>query len=110
MVVMHSNNSDFEAKIILERLQQHFKPHTPARYAILIVDDPFERSYNFFFNIYRPPQLPHSIPLRRITIYDLEFLEAIVGKIRQKYGFTFIFRNFKQQRWPSNFQLISKKG
>lgn len=110
MVVMHSNNSDFEAKIIIERLHQYFKPHTLARYTILIVDDPFEHSYNFFFNIYRTPQLPHSIPLRRIKIYDLEFLEAVVVKIRQNYGFTFIFRNFKRQRWPSNFQLISKKG
>ncbi|WP_281165654.1 hypothetical protein [Liquorilactobacillus sicerae] len=109
MVATHLNNSDFEAQIIKQRLKSYFTPHVKARYEILVVDDAFAHSYNFFFNIYRPSKLPHSIPLRRITLYHLEFLEDIVTNIQTEYKFSFVFRNFGKQRWPSNFVLIAKQ-
>ncbi|KRM89529.1 hypothetical protein [Liquorilactobacillus vini] len=109
MEATHLNNSDFEAQIIKQRLKLYFTPYIKARYEILVVNDIFAHSYNFFFNIYRPLKLPHSIPLRRITFYRLEFLENVVANIRTEYKFSFVFRNFGKQRWPSNFTLISKQ-
>ncbi|KRM91083.1 hypothetical protein FC80_GL001079 [Liquorilactobacillus cacaonum DSM 21116] len=106
---IHSNNAKKEADYIFEQTKKHFKPHVRARYYILVVNDRFDSSYNFFFNIFKPRQLSRSIPMRRLMNQTLEYLEEVIGFLRQKTTLTFIFILFEDQRWPSNNKLISNK-
>ncbi|AUJ32079.1 MAG: acetyl-CoA carboxylase [Liquorilactobacillus nagelii] len=109
MAEMPSNNQAIkETYLISQRITQHFHPHTKARYQILVVNNRFDQVFNFFFELQRSSQLPHSFPLHQVTYYDLAFLEKIIQLLQAEYGFTFTFRNFTGLFWPSTQQKISK--
>ncbi|MFT8606515.1 MAG: acetyl-CoA carboxylase [Liquorilactobacillus ghanensis] len=110
MVAIPLNNSQKshnEARLISRRITQYFKPHIKARYQILVVNNKFDQTFNFFFELQQPPQLPHSFPLHRVTHYDLAYLEEIIKQLQSEYGFTFTFRNFTGLFWPNAQQAIS---
>ncbi|MFT8373544.1 MAG: hypothetical protein ABF620_06625 [Liquorilactobacillus satsumensis] len=106
-MVTHLNSPQKEAALIVERLQKYFKPYVQARYTILVVNNTYGHSYNFFFNVLRPQQLTRSIPLRRITTYHLEYLEELIKYIHSLTALTITFKKFGTARWPSNLKRIT---
>ncbi|WP_427022399.1 hypothetical protein [Pediococcus acidilactici] len=77
-----------DARVILQRIQRYFKKIPNTYYAINIVDDRFDDCYNFFFIVHKKNSRPHSIPLRRVTPYDLESLKEVVREVRKVYQLT----------------------
>ncbi|MFT8836846.1 hypothetical protein [Liquorilactobacillus satsumensis] len=95
-----------QASIIFERIQKYFKPHIPARYQIQVVNNKFDKKYNFFFVVSKPKRMTRSIPLRTIREQDLVYLEAIVTELKKLIKLTIKFIGFDDQRWESNGKLI----
>lgn len=95
------------ARIILKRLAQYFKrvPHT--EYCIVIVDDSFDRSFNFFIDIKRRQFRQRSIPLHSVTNYSLDNLEQVLHIIRASTNLPIHFRNFQGRSWPISGHRIS---
>ncbi|MDD9323924.1 hypothetical protein [Pediococcus acidilactici] len=90
-----------DARVILQRIQRYFKKIPNTYYAINIVDDRFDDCYNFFFVVHKKNSRPHSIPLRRVTPYDLESLKEVVREVRKVYQLTIKYTGFttEQIRW-----------
>ena len=98
-----------QADIINERANKYFIPNIRARYQINIVNDRFDKRYNFFFLKGRPNHFTRSLPLRTLQDeeYDIEYLEAIYRELKKQTNFTIKFICFEGQRWHSNNKLIS---
>ncbi|WP_010077755.1 hypothetical protein [Liquorilactobacillus mali] len=109
MEEIHLNNSVQEAHYILKQVKKYFKPGIKARYYILVVNDRFDHTFNFFFNIFKPKHFSRSIPLHRIKCYSLDYLENLIKELQQETQLTINFVLFENQRWPSTNQLISYK-
>lgn len=95
------------AEIVVKGAMKHFKrlPHTI--YRLMIVPNPYDHSYNFFFEYARPHHRTRSIPLHTIYNDDLANLEEVVRAIRQINGLPIHFRNFKPgSRWPKSGHRI----
>lgn len=106
MVVIVMNN---DVRLINERLEALFKPKFATRYGLVVVNDPYERSYNVFFNSQRAGQRLKSTPLHRITDYKLESLELIIRELQKKTQLTIQFVGFTKQRWPQSQRIIQYK-
>ncbi|ANK59793.1 hypothetical protein [Loigolactobacillus backii] len=98
-----------EAKLIFERATKLFKRISRTRYWITIVDDKFDKQYNFFFNSQRKNESSRSIPLHTIDNYDLGYLEDIITSLQKLTQLTIKYTGFEQQVWPKK-QAIIKKG
>lgn len=107
MEEIHLNNSVQEAQYVLKQVNKYFKPGIRARYYILVVNDRFDHTFNFFFNVFKSRQFSRSIPLHRIKHYNLEYLEHIVKNLQKETQLTINFVLFENQRWPSTNKLIS---
>lgn len=97
------------AKIITERLGMMFKPKPHTRYTISAVDDPYDQTYNFFFESQKAYKRLKSTPIHTMENHDIEAFEYVINAIRKQYGFTIEFYGFAGQRWPSTFKLIERK-
>lgn len=100
-------NADVE--IILGRIEEHFKRVPNTRYVINVVNDKFDKTYNFFFFIGKKGKQPHSVPLHTVKKYDLEYLEKIIIELQKHYQLTLDYTGFTNQRWPNSWQIIQKK-
>ncbi len=98
-----------EADLILERIEPLFKrlPHT--QYRINIVDNIYDKEYNFFFITLPKGKRQHSIPLHTIKVHDLGYLEEVVNAIQKKIQLTIIYTGFTGQVWPVSQREIQKK-
>ncbi len=104
MIMETANDS---TKIIVQRLQSHFKrlPHT--RYCMVVVNNGYDRQYNFFIEISHRQRCTRSIPLHSITDYSLVNLERVIQQIHHQNQLPIHFCGFDdQQRWPASGRLI----
>ncbi|MFT8584648.1 hypothetical protein [Liquorilactobacillus hordei] len=97
-----------QADIINERVEKYFIPNIKARYQINIVNDRFDKQYNFFFLKGKPNHFTRSLPLRTLQgdEYDIEYLEAVYRELKKQTNFTIKFICFNDQRWHSNDRKI----
>lgn len=106
MEEMRMNN---DLKLIEERITILFKRRSKTRYWLQVVDDPYDRTYNFFFNSQRKWERQKSVPLHTIAQHDLSYLETIIVALQSFTQLTIQYDGFTGQRWPSSFQLIQRK-
>ncbi len=92
--------------IIDKRLKTLFKPVSQSRYWLQVVNDPYDQSYNFFFNSQRRNQHVKSIPLHRLTDYQLTYLETVITGLRTKTNLTIEFAGFTGMKWPTTQKII----
>ncbi|EQE00520.1 hypothetical protein QAS_4095 [Clostridioides difficile CD9] len=98
-----------DAKIIIERIEEHFKRVPNTRYTVNVVNNIYDEQYNFFFEIQKINERMKSVPLHSVNNYDLENLENIVNEIKAVYKLSFDYTGFIGQRWPGSWQVIQKK-
>ncbi|EEI24168.1 hypothetical protein HMPREF0519_1685 [Lentilactobacillus hilgardii DSM 20176 = ATCC 8290] len=75
-------NNDLD--IIYSRMEKLFKRISRTRYWILVNNDPYDQSYNFFFNSQRQGERLKSVPLHKLINYDLSYLEQVIKGLRSK--------------------------
>lgn len=98
-----------DVKIILERIEEHFKRVPNTRYTVNVVNNVYDEQYNFFFVIQKRNERMKSVPLHLVNNYDLENLENIINEIKAVYKLSFDYTGFTGQRWPNSWQVIQKK-
>jgi hypothetical protein len=98
-----------DLKIILERIELNFKRRPQTEYYLQVVNDTYDRTYNFFINIQPKNKRRHSIPLHTINNYKLSYLEKIISKILSKYHFTIMYDGFTGLKWPYKQELIQRR-
>lgn len=106
-LVMIMETPNDSAKLIVQRLQSHFKrlPHT--RYWMVVVNNSYDRQYNFFIEMSHRQRCTRSIPLHSITDYSLINLEHVIQQVHLQNKLPIHFRGFgDQQRWPESGRLI----
>lgn len=104
---MNMETANDSAKLIIRRLQAYFKrlPHT--FYCIIVVNNSYDRQYNFFIEIGHRQRCTRSIPLHSITDHSLANLEQVIRQIHLQNQLPIHFQGFgDQQRWPKSGRLI----
>ena len=93
MNVLHSSvvivgaiamNNDVE--IIMGRLTLLFKRQSRTRYWLMIANDPYDQTYNVFFNSQRANERLQSVPLHKLANYDLADLETLMSTYQNSVG------------------------
>lgn len=97
-------NKDLE--IIDQRIEKLFKRISRTRYWIQIVNDPYDQTYNFFFNSQRRGERLKSVPLHKLVNYQLTYLEQLIKGLRTKTNLTIEFTGFTGMRWPTTHKII----
>ncbi|MCP9333696.1 acetyl-CoA carboxylase [Lentilactobacillus hilgardii] len=97
-------NNDLD--IIYSRMEKLFKRISRTRYWILVNNDPYDQSYNFFFNSQRQGERLKSVPLHKLINYDLSYLEQVIKGLRSKTNLTIEFTGFAGMKWPSTQKVI----
>jgi len=98
-----------DLRIILERIQLNFTRRKDTEYYLQVVDDSYDRTYNFFINIQPRGKRVHSIPLHTVEEYELSYLEKIINKIMEQYKFSITYDGFVGKKWPLKQELIQKR-
>jgi len=98
-----------DLKILLERIRGLFKLQYRTRYWVMLVDDHFDKTYNFFFHYQRKQQRERSIPLHAVKTYNLEYLEKLIADLRSVYHFNITYVGFEDEYWPSTHRLIQRR-
>ncbi|WP_034988260.1 hypothetical protein [Liquorilactobacillus sucicola] len=98
-----------DLEVIYSRTELLFKRISRTQYWIQVANDPYDRSYNFFFNSQRKGERLKSVPLHRVDNYDLKYLEQLIAELRKKTSLTIRFIGFTTLRWPKTQKLIQWK-
>ncbi|WP_057894425.1 hypothetical protein [Lacticaseibacillus brantae] len=98
-----------DLKILLKHIKKMFNLQYHTRYWLMLVDDRFDKTYNFFFHYQRKRQRERSIPLHAVKTYNLEYLEKLIKDLQVVYHFSIIYVGFEDEYWPSNHQLIQRR-
>lgn len=97
-----------DLKIILAHLQPLFKRRYNTRYWLLVANDPYDHTYNFFFNQQPKGHRKKSTPLH--TVHgDLSQFEKLIQALQQERPFTIEYTGFAGLRWPSSGRLIERR-
>lgn len=94
------------SELIIERLDKAFKPKLHHRYQLMVVDNVYDQTYNFFLDIWHQHNRRRSIPLHSVVTYELQFLEQVINQITANTNLTIVYINFHQQRWPLSQRII----
>ncbi len=92
----HDQTVSKTASLIVQRIFAHFHHHINVRYRILIVNDCFNRQYNWFLEWQRPGHRTRSIPLHSMG-NDQQLLVAVVRQVRRQVGMSIVYRGFNDQ-------------
>lgn len=98
-----------DTKIIIGRIKVLFKRIPNTKYTINVVNDIYDKQYNFFFEIQKRNERMKSLPLHSVKNYDIENLENIVNEIKEVYKLSFDYTGFTSQRWPNSWKMIQKR-
>lgn len=93
-----------EAQIIIQRALERFSYHQHVRYRLLIVNDSYNRQYNFFLEWRRPVERSRSVPLHSVHEYDVAYLQQVLVFVQRQIGFSVVLRDFEQ----SDIHLLQK--
>ncbi|MFS1240486.1 acetyl-CoA carboxylase [Lactiplantibacillus plantarum] len=96
-------NNDVE--IIMGRLTLAVYNQSRTRYWLMIANDPYDQTYNVFFNSQRANARLQSVPLHKLANYDLADLETLPKALRQKIKLTIEFVGFTGERWLKSQKL-----
>lgn len=97
------------AQAIYNALEAQFKPKIGTRYGLMVVNDPYDRFYNVFFNYQRHGQRSKSIPLYCLNTYELTTLETVINSLSTMTALSIQYVGFTGQRWPGSQKLIKRK-
>lgn len=97
-----------DLKVITERLDAGFERKRQVRYQVVIANDPYDKTYNFFLNYQHRERRLRSKPLHSVTNYRLTYLEQLIKDLRAHTKLSFEFVGFTGERWPSNQRLIQR--
>ncbi|MYV05243.1 acetyl-CoA carboxylase [Furfurilactobacillus milii] len=100
-------NKDLD--LICQRIDELFLRQYNTRYWLQIVDDPYDKTYNFFFDSLKKAHREKSVPLHTVTIYDLTYLEELVEDIQKHTQLSIQFEGFTGQHWPKSQRIIQRK-
>lgn len=100
-------NKDY--RIITKRIDEGFERKSRTRYRIMIANDPYDKSYNFFLNAQHAGQRLKSTPLHTVDTYDLAYLEDLVTALQQFTKLTIEYVGFTGEVWPESNHIIQKK-
>lgn len=98
-----------EAKLIYERIEPLFKRMNRTRYQISVANDPYDKTYNFFFESQHAGMRLKSTPLHSLTDYHLEFLEQVVDELKKHTQLTIQYTGFTGEVWPVKQTVIQRK-
>lgn len=98
-----------DLRLILERIEQYFTRCYQTRYWLQVVNDQYDKTYNFFINIQPKGQRVRSIPLHTIEQYNLSYLEKIINEIQKNIHLSFMYDGFTGQKWSIKQELIQKR-
>lgn len=98
-----------DLKTIIERLDAGFQRKPQVRYQVMITNDPYDKTYNFFLNYQHRNRRLRSKPLHSVHEYELAYLEQLIKDLRAHTKLTFEFVGFTGQRWPSSQRLIQSR-
>lgn len=98
-----------DLNLICDRIDALFVRAPRVRYWLLIVDDSYDQTYNFFFESRQQAHRTRSTPLHTIERHDLGYLETIINGIQQHTQLTQHFKGFTGQRWPRSQRIIQRK-
>lgn len=56
-----------DLKLITERIDHLFKRKMQTRYWLMVTDDVYDKTYNFFFNFQKKGQRLRSVPLHTVS-------------------------------------------
>ncbi|MCM6810307.1 acetyl-CoA carboxylase [Pediococcus pentosaceus] len=98
-----------DTKIIIGRIKVLFKRIPNTKYTINVVNDIYNKQYNFFFEIQKWNERMKSLPLHSVKNYDIENLENIINEIKEVYKLSFDYTGFTGQRWPNTWKMIQKR-
>lgn len=94
------------SELILARLNGLFKPKSNHRYQLVVVNNVYDQTYNFFLEIHHKHDRSRSIPLHSVTKFELAFLEHVIEQIKTGTNLTIEYINFHHQRWPHSQRII----
>lgn len=97
-----------DLNILLARIDQYFMRKRNVRYWLLVTNDPYDHTYNFFFNQQPLGHRKKSIPLHTVTT-DLATFEQLMIGLQQHFHFTIEYTGFTGLRWPSTGQAIERQ-
>lgn len=97
-------NKDVE--IIYGRINLLFKRAFQTKYWIQVANDPYDQTYNFFFNSQKKGERLKSVPLHKLDNYSLLYLEKIIDKLSEKINLTIKFVGFANLKWPISQKKI----
>ncbi|GAX05381.1 acetyl-CoA carboxylase [Secundilactobacillus pentosiphilus] len=97
-----------EAELIYSRIEPLFKHMSRTRYQISISNDPYDKTYNFFFESQHAGMRLKSTPLHSLTDYRLEFLEQVVDDLKKHTKLTIQYTGFAGEVWPVKQTVIQK--
>lgn len=89
---------DKDTKIIIERIKVLFKRILNTKYTSNVVNDIYDKQYNFFFEIQKRNERMKSLQLHSVKNYDIENLENIINEIKEVYKLSFDYTGFTGQR------------
>ncbi|MEN3088110.1 acetyl-CoA carboxyl transferase [Lacticaseibacillus paracasei] len=99
-----------DAKIICDRIDQHFHPRRNHQYHIDVVNVEFLGKFNFFYKDMSKTERQRSIPLHSVESQDIEHLQQILRGIREHTNLSFEFHGFiNGERWASNDRIIERQ-
>lgn len=98
-----------DLKLITERIDHLFKRKMQTRYWLMVTDDVYDKTYNFFFNFQKKGQRLRSVPLHTVSNYDLGYLERLITGLRKHTQLTIEYVGFTGQRWPVSQRIIQRK-
>lgn len=98
-----------DLRIIMERIYQYFTRRRQTLYWLQVVNDRYDKTYNFFINIQPQGKRVHSIPLHTVEQYNLSYLEKIINEIQKNIHLSFMYDGFTGQKWPTTQELIQRR-
>ncbi|GEK28416.1 acetyl-CoA carboxylase [Furfurilactobacillus siliginis] len=98
-----------DLQVITKRLDALFVRKRNVRYWLQVVDDPYDQTYNFFFDSRLKGHREKSVPLHTITHYDLAYLETVIISLKKHTQLSVLYEGFTGQHWPSNYNIIQKR-
>lgn len=100
-------NKDVE--VIMARIKVLFKRLERTKYWIQISKDKYDQTFNVFFNSQHARDNLRSIPLHKVAVYSLEYLENMVIELKKETKLTIEYTGFCGDKWPKSQRLIQRK-
>ncbi len=107
MLLINIKNRD--ADTIVERIKPWMTHLYTSRYKIVVVNDFYDKQYNFYLVIYHPQRRTRAVPLHSVHEITLAQLETLIQSLSQQIHLTIDYRGFAGKRWPKSQKFIQRK-